>query len=247
MIVCKKQVEIMKRFLSITTWLVALLIVAGFLLFFEADLLWKLQEQNLFLNTSQFFNERMLVPGGLLSWIGTWLTQFFYYPWLGTLLLCVCWLLMMWLVKRAFKVADQWWAVMLVPVALLLLTIVDMGYWLYMLKLQGHFFVSTIGTTAVVALLWAYRCVPAKWYLRTVLVFLTCIVAVLQNAEFRISHIVLNKDRIARFTISADRQVVIIAVHLSYRVSRIFYTDQINRVLIYAFDFYNLVIHNLKF
>ena len=48
----------------------------------------------------------------------------------------------------------------------------------------------------------------------------------------------LNKDRIARFTISADRQVVIIAVHLSYRVSRIFYTDQINRVLIYAFDFY---------
>ena len=80
----------MKRFLSITTWLVALLIVAGFLLFFEADLLWKLQEQNLFLNTSQFFNERMLVPGGLLSWIGTWLTQFFYYPWLGTLLLSAC-------------------------------------------------------------------------------------------------------------------------------------------------------------
>ena len=63
---------------------------------------------------------------------------------------------------------------MLIPVGLLLLTIVDMGYWLYMLKLQGHFFVSTIGTTAVVALLWAYRCVPAKWYLRTVFVFLTC-------------------------------------------------------------------------
>lgn len=165
----------MKRFLSITTWLVALLIVAGFLLFFEADLLWKLQEQNLFLNTLQFFNERMLVPGGLLSWTGTWLTQFFYYPWLGTLLLCVCWLLMMWLVKRAFKVADQWWAVMLVPVALLLLTIVDMGYWVYLLKLPGHAFVGTLGAIAVAALLWAFRALPQRFGLRLAFIVATAI------------------------------------------------------------------------
>ena len=165
----------MKRFISITTWLVALLLVAGFLLFFEADLLWKLQEQNLFLNTSLFFSERMLVPGGLLSWLGTWLTQFFYYPWLGTLMLCACWLLMMWFVKRAFKVADQWWAVMLVPVALLLLTIVDMGYWVYMLKLPGHAFVGTLGVIAVAALLWAFRALPQRFGLRLVFIVVTAI------------------------------------------------------------------------
>ena len=39
-------------------------------------------------------------------------------------------------------------------------------YWLYILKLRGHFFVSTIGTTAVAALLWGFRCVPEKYYLR---------------------------------------------------------------------------------
>ena len=109
----------MKRLLPITTWLVALLIVAGTLLYFESDLLWKLQEQNLFLDTSLFFNEQMLVPGGLLSWAGTYLTQFFYYPWLGTLVLCLLWLLLMWLVKRTFRIADQWTALTLVPVALL--------------------------------------------------------------------------------------------------------------------------------
>ena len=106
-----------------------LLVVAGALLFYENDFLWKLQEQNLFLNTSMFFKEQMLVPGGLLSWAGTYLTQFFYYPWLGTLLLCACWLLMMWLIKRAFNLTGLWAPIALVPVGLLLLTIVDMGYW----------------------------------------------------------------------------------------------------------------------
>ena len=147
----------MKRLLPITTWLVALLIVAGTLLYFESDLLWKLQEQNLFLDTSLFFNEQMLVPGGLLSWAGTYLTQFFYYPWLGTLVLCLLWLLLMWLVKRAFRIADQWTALTLVPVALLLVTIVDMGYWVYFLKLPGHVFVGTLGAIAVSALLWGFR------------------------------------------------------------------------------------------
>ena len=112
----------MKRFIPLTTWLVALLIIAGALLMFESDFLWKLQDQNLFLNTKLFFNEQMVVPGGLLSWMGTYLTQYFYYPWLGTVLLSLCWLLMMWFTKRAFKLSNQWSALTLVPVALLLLT-----------------------------------------------------------------------------------------------------------------------------
>ena len=166
----------MKRYLPISIWLVVLLIVAGTLLFFEADLLWKVQEQNLFLNTRMFFNERMLVPGGLLSWAGTWLTQFFYYPWIGTLLLCACWLLLMWLVKKAFALTDEWMPLALVPVGLLLLTIVDMGYWVYLLKLPGHAFVGTLGTIAVAALLWVFRVLPQRWGLRLAFIAVTAIV-----------------------------------------------------------------------
>ena len=117
----------MKKYIPISICLAALLVVAGALLFFEGDLLWKLQERNLFLDTSLFFDEQTVVPGGLLSWAGTWLTQFFYYPWLGTLVLCACWLLLMWLVKQAFALTDEWMPLALVPVGLLLLTIVDMG------------------------------------------------------------------------------------------------------------------------
>lgn len=165
----------MKRFIPLTTWLVALLIIAGALLMFESDFLWKLQDQNLFLNTKLFFNEQMVVPGGLLSWMGTYLTQYFYYPWLGTVLLCLCWLLMMWFTKRAFKLSNQWSALTLVPVALLLLTIVDMGYWVYILKLPGHVFVGTLGTTAVAGLLWAFRALPHRCGLRLIFIVITAI------------------------------------------------------------------------
>ena len=166
----------MKKYLPISISLVALLIMAVALLFFESDLLWKLQERNLFLNTSLFFDEQMVVPGGLLSWEGSWLTQFFYYPWLGTLLLCACWLLLMWLVKKAFALTDQWMPLALVPVGLLLLTIVDMGYWIYFLKLPGHVFVGTLGTITIMGVLWTFRFLPRRWGLRLVFIAVTALV-----------------------------------------------------------------------
>jgi len=53
------------------------------------------------------------------------------------------------------------------------LTNMDLGYWIYMLKLRGHFFVTTIGTTAVAALLWGFRCIPGKYFLRTACIIIT--------------------------------------------------------------------------
>ena len=154
--------KIIQKHLAIILWVAALVVMAGAVLYFESDLLWKVQQKNLFLNSSLFLKEQLVVPGGLLTWVSTWFTQFLYYPWLGMLMLCGWWLALMAIVKRAFCISDRWAILMLIPVALLLLTNMDMGYWLYILKLRGHFFVSTIGTTAVVALLWAFRVVVTK-------------------------------------------------------------------------------------
>ena len=164
----------MKKYLPIVCWLAALSVMAGALLFLESDFLWKLQENNLFLDTMLFFREKMVVPGGLLSWAATYQTQFFYYPWLGTLLLCTWWLLLMWVTKRAFRIPGQWAGLMLIPVGLLLTTIVDMGYWVYMLKLQGHVFVGTMATTAVAGLLWAFRKLTPRYGLRILFIAATC-------------------------------------------------------------------------
>lgn len=162
----------MKRLANIPTFTlpaVALVAIAGMLLVLESDFLWKLQEENLFLNSCVFFKEQMVEPGGMLTWLGAWFTQFLFYPWAGTLMLCAWWLLLMWLMQRTFGVSRRWMPVTLLPVLFLLVTIVDMGYWVYILKLRGHVFLGTIGTTAVVALLWAFRVVSAKSKLLTLL------------------------------------------------------------------------------
>ncbi len=46
------------------------------------------QEQyQLFLWTSDYFLNRVSVPGGFASWIGEFIVQFYYVEWLGALLL----------------------------------------------------------------------------------------------------------------------------------------------------------------
>ena len=74
--------------LTTIIWGIALALIAGAMLFFESDQLWKVQEKNLFLCSVLFLKEQLVVPGGMLTWLGTWFTQFLYYPWLGVMLLC---------------------------------------------------------------------------------------------------------------------------------------------------------------
>ena len=164
-----------KSHASSLVWLLALLVTAGLLLSYEHFVLWKIQEQNLFLDTPLFFRQQMLVPGGLLSYVGSFLTQLLYYPVLGVGVLCALWWLLMWLMRRTFRVAEPWAVLLLVPVALLLAANVDMGYWIYPIKLKGWYFAATLGLLAVVALLWAYRALSARRLWRRVLLVLTVV------------------------------------------------------------------------
>lgn len=135
----------------------AVAVMALLLATVESDMLWRVQELNLFVHTPLFFQQCMASSGGLLVWLGCYLTQYFYYPALGACLLGVCWLLLVWLLLRTFGISCRWAVVALVPVTMLLLTIVDSGYWIFYLKLRGHFFVGTLGVLVAVALTWLYR------------------------------------------------------------------------------------------
>ena len=144
----------------------ALATTAYFLLTLEDEYLWKVQELNLFLDTPLFLRQQMVTAGWLLTWLGTWFTEFFYHPWIGVTLLCLWWALLMAVLWRTFRIPMKWGLVLLIPVAALLITDVDLGYWIYYLKLRGHFFAATIGTTVAVASVWLYRLLPAKLYMR---------------------------------------------------------------------------------
>ena len=160
----------------IALWAATLIVVAAALLVYEGDLLWKVQQHNVFLNSSLFFHQMMAVPGGMLSYLATYFTQHFYYPWVGVLLLCCWWLLLMWLTKRTFKIPNKWTVLTVIPVAILLVANMDMGYWIYLIKLPGYFYVATVGTTAAIALVWAFRCLPANLWIRAAYIILVALV-----------------------------------------------------------------------
>ena len=166
----------MKKLKPIALWVGALVVVAFALLFYEADLLWKVQQHNVFLNSYLFFRQQMVVPGGMLSYLGAFLSQHFYYPWVGVILICCCWLLLMWLTERAFNIPEKWKVLTLIPVALLLLTNMELGYWVYVIKLRGFFYVATLGVTAATALFWAFRKLPDRLWLRAAFIVLVALV-----------------------------------------------------------------------
>ncbi|MBR4919933.1 MAG: hypothetical protein IKZ62_01240 [Prevotella sp.] len=153
-------------------WLIALIAVTIALVAYEPDWLWKIQSRNLFLYTSLFFKQQMVVVGGFLSYISMFFTQFLYHPWLGVLLLCGWWWILMEVTKRAFQISDSWNVLMLIPIALLLIANGELGYWIYTLKLHGYFFVATIGTTFAIANIWCFRLLPDKYFLRTTYIVL---------------------------------------------------------------------------
>lgn len=153
------------KWLSPLLALLALAAVAYGLLRYESEYLWKAQELNLFLDTPLFLRQQMVTSGWLLTWTGCYLTEFFFHPWMGVSMLCGLWALLMFVTGRAFRVSLSWSVVLLVPVALLLLTDVDMGYWIYYLKLRGHFFAATLGTLIAVGGVWLFRVLPRRYYL----------------------------------------------------------------------------------
>ena len=144
-----------------------LIIVCGIrLLQSENEMLLRAQELNLWLPTALFWKTLMQYPGGAASWLATYLTQYFYYPWLGIGILCGLWLIISLLLAWVYNLKGPWIALTaLIPLALLA-CLTQTGYWIYYQKLQGHLFVPTVGVlfaTLCLALQRSlYLCLPAK-------------------------------------------------------------------------------------
>ena len=158
------------RWLSPVLALLALVAIGWGLVTQESEYLWKAQELSLFLDTPLFLEQQMVTSGWLLTWLGTWFTEFFFHPWLGVTMLCGLWALFMVVAGRALRVSLAWSVVLLVPVALLLIMDVDLGYWIYYLKLRGHFFAATIGVIIALGGVWLFRVLPSRWFLRPLFV-----------------------------------------------------------------------------
>lgn len=154
-------------------WLAPALWVTAFLLPFIFTLLIlglghplflrKVEEMQIFFPTADYFNECMLMPGGLLEWASTNLTQFFYQPWLGAFVFALTLAAMQALIVKACKLPARWAAATGVANAMLTLAPLTLGYVVYTLKSPGFFFTAPLGIASAAAFLWACRCAKSTW------------------------------------------------------------------------------------
>ena len=79
---------------------------------------------------------------------------------------------------KAFRLNGSASALMLLPVACLLTSVVDLGYWIYISIIRGYWFSQSVGYLLFIVLLWAARYTPRKWHI-VWYVFAVCLYPVL--------------------------------------------------------------------
>lgn len=137
---------------------IALLFALGWLLNSqEWEMLYRSQELSLFLPTRQFYESMLIYPGGTLQWMACWFTQFFFHPATGIAMMVGLWALIIALSRGIFKLRG--WALLLacLPIMMLMASVVQTGYWIFYTKLQGYFFVPTLGILFSLLAAYIYR------------------------------------------------------------------------------------------
>ncbi|MBR1498909.1 MAG: hypothetical protein IJ615_04680 [Bacteroidaceae bacterium] len=148
----RKQIPFPKSILPVG-YSICFAVMAWFFLYVRnADTMYFLQDRGWWNSTRLFFDTCTSVPGGLLAWAGAYLTQFFYYPALGSAMLIALWLATFWLAKYAFRIADEWSFLLLIPVAALLCSDIQLGYWVYILVDVDYVFCHPLGLLAALVL-----------------------------------------------------------------------------------------------
>jgi len=149
---------------------------AAYILHINQEVFYTAHDRSEFLFGTPFFHTLMSKPFGLMQYVGAWFTQFFYHPALGAGLLATIWVLIFFVGVKAFRLEGKATngrqdfrtgtsALMLLPIACLLASVVDLGYWIYIFTIRGYWFSQSIGYLLMLLLLWAARCTPRKWHI----------------------------------------------------------------------------------
>ena len=137
----------------------------AYILRINQEVFYTAQDRSEFIYGTPFFHTLLSKPFGLMQYVGAWLTQFFYKPALGAGVLMAIWALIFYVGTKAFKLQGGAAALMLLPVACLLTSVVDLGYWIYISTIRGYWFSQSVGYLVMLLLLWAARSTPRKWHL----------------------------------------------------------------------------------
>ena len=145
--------------------LLAFMAFTVYILYINQEVFYTAHDRSEFLYGAPFFHTLMQKPFGLMQYVGAWLTQLFFHPALGAGVLVAIWMFIFLVGTKAFRLQGSASALMLLPVACLLTSIVDLGYWVYLSSIRGYWFSQSVGYLVMLLLLWAARSTPRKWHL----------------------------------------------------------------------------------
>ena len=145
--------------------LLAFISISVYILYLNQEVFYTTHDRSEFIFGAPFFHTLMQKPFGLMQYVGAWLTQLFYYPALGSAVLVAIWILIFLVGAKAFQLQGRVSTLMLLPVACLLTSVVDLGYWVYVSTIRGYWFSQSVGYLVMLLLLWAARSTPRKWHL----------------------------------------------------------------------------------
>ena len=144
--------------------LLAFMVFVVYILFDNKEVLYTAHDRSELLYGGTFLTRIMSQPFAAMQYVGGWLTQFFYYPALGATLLVAIWVLIIIVGIKAFQLKGGSRALLLLPVACLLTSLVDLGYWIYFFTIRGYWFSQSVGLLLMLLLLWLARATPRKWH-----------------------------------------------------------------------------------
>ena len=145
--------------------LLAFIAFVVYILYINQEVLYTAHDRSEFIYGTPFFHTLLSKPFGLMRYVGAWLTQLFCQPAIGAGVLMAIWALIFIVGTKAFRLQGRASALMLLPIACLLTSIVDLGYWVYVSTIRGYWFSQSVAYLVMLLLLWAARCTPRKWHL----------------------------------------------------------------------------------
>ena len=139
--------EISKKtspYIPLISFIVFGIVAFIYLAIYNYDYLYSCQEHSIWINTSYFLEDSLRRVGGLSEWLGSYFTQYFYYPSLGSIILILMWGAIYFLTIKSFSLRGGWGVLALAPCVMLLCSEIELGYWIYYIKMPGYWFTYTI-------------------------------------------------------------------------------------------------------
>lgn len=123
----------------------------------NASMLRWYDEMSLFESNWFYFRQFIYYPGGLLRYVGTYLTQFLYYPMLGASILILLWLLCILVTKATFGFRKALYPLTLLIPLCLLVSVVHLDEAWLSIKSTGYVYFTTLGYLFTLTAFWIYR------------------------------------------------------------------------------------------